>query len=389
MKLYTKFFSHSQGQSKNLQSIQRLNKEYFQGLNYLIENQTDKAIDEFVKLLEVDNETIEIHLTLASLFRSRGEVDRAIRIHQNIIARPNLAPFERLHALSELGRDYLQAGVLDRAENLFLEVVAKPGPQKQACLEFLLCIYEQEKDWLKAIQTAKKCQSSQSKSMAKVIAQYYCELAHACADAQPKDTIKYLVSALKANPLCVRANLMLGNLYARMGQCKLAIKYLDQVGRQDARWLGETVENLYLCYLELKKEKQLIHYWESSLDKSSNIAIVIGLAKILRHYHGDRKAIDFLALHMRRSPSLLILASLVDIYAQNSEGDALEKLILLQGFIDALLKKSPPYCCQSCGFSGFSLYWQCPGCRSWEVVLPSQWGETNSFLDPLEGVNSA
>ena len=350
--------------------VKRLNREYFLGLNYLIENQPDKAIDTFVKWLEVDNETIEIHLILANLFRSRGEVDRAIRVHQNIIARPNLARHERIHALSELGKDYLQAGVLDRAEKLFLDVVDQPGPHKHTSLEYLLCIYEQERDWPKAIATAKKLQSNTAKPISKIIAQYYCELAVGLSDKHPNEAIKQLFLALKANPACVRANLLLGDIYTSLSRYKLAIRYLQKVRDQNDEWLGETTEHLRICYQALEKEPQLIDYLKECLSQSNNVAIVLDLAKSLHKQQGDREAIDFLAQHMQLAPSIDVLSYLVDIYRENSVGDSLEKLHLLGGFIDNLMHKNLPYRCKQCGFTGAALYWQCPGCRGWEVMLP-------------------
>lgn len=366
----------------------RLNKEYFLGLNYLIENQPDKAIDAFVKLLEVGNETIDIHLTLGSLFRSRGEVDRAIRVHQNIIARPNLAHEERIHALSELGRDYLQAGVLDRAEKLFLEVVAQRGPYKHPCLEFLLCIYEQERDWSKAIATAKQLQLVQTKSMAKVIAQYYCELALGIVGNSPRDAIRSLNTALKINPRCVRANLLLGDIYTGMERYRLAIKHLQRVRDQDAAWLGETTKFLSVCYEAMGKEAQLIDYWEVCLQQTHNVVLVLEMAKSLRKHHGDRVSIEFLAKHMRDYPSMSTLSYLVSIYRDNSVGDALEKLFLLEGYIVDLIRKIMPYQCKQCGFSGAALYWQCPGCRGWEVMLPSHQSDAYSLGVPLEEVGA-
>ena len=350
--------------------MQRLNKEYFLGLNYLIENQPDKAIDEFVKLLEVDNETIEIHLTLGSLFRSRGEVDRAIRIHQNIMARPNLARSERIQAISELGRDYLQAGVLDRAESLFLEVVSQKGPQKIACLEFLLCIYEQESDWQKAIDIARQLQSYQRKEMAVVISQYYCELAASLETQRKREQLTHLGMALKINAKCVRVNLMMGQIYTELGHYKQAIKHLKMVKDQCIDYIGETTESLQECYQQINKESGLIEYWRSCLNEANNVDIVVALARNLRQQEGDRQAIEFLAMRMRSAPSLRIIVYLVDIYIDNSLGDALEKLCLLKGFIQDLLKDVLPYQCEKCGFSGEILYWQCPGCRQWEVVKP-------------------
>ena len=150
--------------------------EYFKGLNYLLNEEPDKAIDVFIRLLEVNSETVETHLALANLFRRRGETERAIRIHQNLIARPTLTLLQREQALIELGLDYMSAGVLDRAELLFLELLNSTAPPSDA-YEHLLNIYQQERQWQKAINIAKKLHSQDPQKKKAEIAQFYCELA--------------------------------------------------------------------------------------------------------------------------------------------------------------------------------------------------------------------
>ena len=135
---------------KNKKSKGKVNQEYFKGLNFLLNEQPDKAIEVFIQALEVDSETVELHLALGGLFRRKGEVDRATRIHQNLIARPNLTDEQRLHAICELAQDYYKAGLLDRAENLYLELKDTFSYRKQA-IEGLSSIYQKEKDWQKAI----------------------------------------------------------------------------------------------------------------------------------------------------------------------------------------------------------------------------------------------
>ncbi|NNF96569.1 MAG: tetratricopeptide repeat protein, partial [Halobacteria archaeon] len=158
------------------ESSLELPSSYLRGLNYLLNEQQDKAIDLFIQLLDVDNDTVETHLALGSLFRRRGEVDRAIRIHQNLIARPTLSKEQRMQALFELGQDYMRAGLLDRAETLLGELIGNE-PHTVAALQHLLDIYQQEKDWDKAIQIAQRLESRTGQSKRNLIAQYYCEKA--------------------------------------------------------------------------------------------------------------------------------------------------------------------------------------------------------------------
>src|SRR3990167_1046957 len=153
-----------------------LPRDYLVGLNFLLNEETDKAVDVFIKMLEVDSDTVETHLAVGKLFRRRGEVDRAIRIHQNLIARPQLEKNYREQSLFELGQDYLSAGMLDRAERVFLELVNAKSHAAQA-LKILIDIYQQERDWLNAIDMAERYESATRQNMQPVIAHYYCELA--------------------------------------------------------------------------------------------------------------------------------------------------------------------------------------------------------------------
>src|SRR5213083_1813930 len=152
-----------------------LPRSYFKGLNFLLNEQPDKAIEAFIEVVKVDPETIELHFALGSLFRRRGEYDRAIRMHRNLLERPDLGGEQRLHAMVELGQDYLKAGLLDGAEETFLKL--KGSPHRAEALKFLLEIYHHEKDWMKAVGSALELEKDSGQSAQKEIANYYCELA--------------------------------------------------------------------------------------------------------------------------------------------------------------------------------------------------------------------
>lgn len=185
-----------------------VSKDYFMGLNYLLSEQPDKAVDIFIKMLEVDNDTIEMHLALGSLFRRRGETDRAIRIHQNLIARANLDKILRLECLMELGRDYMAAGMHDRSERLFQEVMQAGKSHRVAAAYNLLDIYEREKDWQAALTVAQQLQE-QGENVHHRIAQYYCELMEApLAKLSPAEIKNYLDLAIKAAPNSQRVALL-------------------------------------------------------------------------------------------------------------------------------------------------------------------------------------
>lgn len=348
-----------------------LRQDCFKGLNYLINEQPDKVVDVFIKLLDVDTDTVETHLALGSLFRRRGEVDRAIRVHQNLIARPQLGKSHLFHALLELGQDYLRAGVLDRAERLFLELV-EMGEENQGSLRFLLHIYQQEKDWQKAIEIAKKL-LAQGEPVHDIIAQYHCELAEQMIDkGHTSQALHYLKGAQAIDRHCVRASLILARLETEVGHYKEAIRFYKRVVEQDPDYISEVVFLLTECYRCVNEEDKLVAYLENCLIRYPRISLVLAISNYLQHRHGEKVAIEFIAQQIKRQPSLRGLTHLVGLYLLNSTGDTREKLLILQNFMKKLLIDKPVYRCSQCGFSGKMLYWLCPSCHHWNTVRPIQ-----------------
>ena len=202
---------------KHLVSESRsLPRSYFKGLNFLLNEQPDKAIEAFIEVVKVDPETIELHFALGSLFRRRGETERAIRMHQNLLERGDLGEEQRLAALFELGQDYLKAGLLDRAEEVFVKL--RDTPHRGAALKALLDIYQQEKDWEKTIGVASELAADLGQPWNKEIANYYCELAAiAITHSRTDEALAHLERALDANRKCARANVLLGDIRAAAG----------------------------------------------------------------------------------------------------------------------------------------------------------------------------
>ncbi len=348
----------------------KLHHDYFKGLNYLINEQPDKAVDVFIKLLEVDSDTVEMHLALGNLFRRRGEVDRSIRIHQNLIARPQLDQQYKVEAMSASGQDYLRAGVLDRAEALFLELV-ELGKINMPSLKFLLHIYQQEKDWKKAIDMAEKLEEISGDSMNPIIAQYYCEIAEQRMEQdQIDEALESLKSAQAIYPDCVRASLICGKIAMGKQYYKEAIMYYKRVKKQNPDFISEIVTPLLRCYRALNEEEKLIDYLNECLKEHQRFSFVLAISEYLKHKVGDKAAIEFIAEQIQRQPSLRGLRYLVELYLVNSKGDAKEKLAILQNFMDKFLENKPIYRCFHCGFSGRVLYWLCPSCQRWMTVKP-------------------
>ncbi|MCR4301001.1 MAG: lipopolysaccharide assembly protein LapB, partial [Sulfuricaulis sp.] len=224
---------------------------YFKGLNFLLNEQHDKAIEVFIRVLEVNSETVETHLALGNLFRRRGEVERAIRIHQNLIARPTLDKEQRSQALLELAQDYHKAGLFDRAENLFLELAEIRVHSEQA-LRVLLHIYQQEKEWEKAISIVQRLARLSGKNMNSMIAHFYCERAELDLSRQNDSSAReHLKQALAVDDKCVRASILLGDIAAQEGDLRGAIERWQRIEEQDIHYLGEVAERISDCFQKL------------------------------------------------------------------------------------------------------------------------------------------
>lgn len=353
-----------------IRSKSTIPRDYLIGLNFLLNEETDKAVDIFIKLLEVDSDTVETHLAVAKLFRRRGEVDRAIRIHQNLIARPQLEKHYREQALYELGQDYLSAGVLDRAERIFLELVNEKSHAAQA-MSILIDIYQQEKSWENALQMAEKYQALTRQSMRLPMAHYYCELAQAAMDQQRMDeAADFLSKALSADKACVRASLLQARRLMERADYKQALRHLKKIRTQNPDYLAESIDLLASCYEALHQELELVAYLKGLLEEYPRVPVVLILAERIRQWKGDKVAVGFVADYVRRYPSLSGLYLFVNLYISSAEGRAKEDLHILQKLMEKVLKDKPDYQCSSCGFSGNTLHWLCPGCRQWGTILP-------------------
>lgn len=345
-----------------------ISAEYFKGLNYLLNEQSDKAIDVFVKMLEVDADTVETHLALGNLFRRRGEGDRAIRIHQNLIARPALSKQQKLLALFELGQDYLRAGMLGRAESLFQEVIEQGGYRHEAN-EKLLDIYQQEKDWEKAILAAQRVESLSGKSMKALIAQFCCELAEQLLENDDlKNAGRMVKRAQSADHNSVRASMLQARIDRREDRLKNAIKVLKQVEIQDPRYLPEAIKPLMDCYREMDDLDEAERYLNFLLYKHGGITPLLALVDILRQKKGDQVAAERITAFLRERPSVRGLDRLIELNLESSEGSARENLLILKELTRKLLEDKAVYRCSNCGFKGKTLHWNCPGCRQWGTM---------------------
>ncbi|MBF8268869.1 MAG: N-acetylglucosaminyl transferase [Gammaproteobacteria bacterium] len=351
-------------------SLRNIPPEYLKGLNYVLNEQQDKAIEIFIKMLEVDSDTVETHLALGHLFRRRGETDRAIRIHQNLIARPNLGEDERLLALLELGMDYMSSGLLDRAESLFKELSATRTYAIQAHQK-LLEIYQQEKEWDKAIVIAQKLQSLNGQDLNAVIAQFYCELADQGQSAgNTASAQQHIRKALTIDPDCIRASLLEGKSARREGKTGLALKTFQRVEKQDPDYLPEVIAVIVACYRDLGQIEDCMQYLRYIVSKYGGMTPLLHLTRLIEETHGEKAAVTYISQELKRRPSVRGVDKLIEYALAMAEGEIRDNLQTIKEMTGKLLSGSPVYKCEHCGFDAKLLHWHCPSCKQWSTIKP-------------------
>ncbi|MFO1420513.1 MAG: lipopolysaccharide assembly protein LapB [Candidatus Competibacteraceae bacterium] len=344
--------------------------DYFKGLNYLIDDKPDQAIEVFTRMADVDRDTAETHLALGNLFRRRGEADRAIHIHGSLIARSNLTADQRRRAVLELGEDYLRAGLFDRAEALFQELVDQPD-HTEVALSRLIHIFQQEKDWRKAIAFSDRLERISGESKRRQTAHFCCELAEeANSRHEGAEARTWLLDALARDPGCTRASLLLGRLAMRAGDHREAIVVFQAVERQDRGYFPEVIVPLSQCYNALGRIDEWVAYLRKVQERDHGGRVTDALAEWLLRQEGQEAALQFLERELREYPTLLGLRRLVEIKLARGEGAEYADLRALHCISTQMLNSAARYRCGNCGFVVKSLHWCCPSCLQWNTIKP-------------------
>ncbi len=344
----------------------RFSNDYFQGLNYLLNDEQDKALDIFIQLVETDWETIDTSLTLGSIFRRKGEIDKAIKLHQNLLARPSLPREYKGMVLLALAQDYLQAGWLDRAENLFNEIVNDEAftDEAQTCL---MSIYEKEQDWKKAINIARRFQNKQNTKLPLTTAHYYCELSQKeFLKNDLKEAEALATQALTADKNCVRASILLADILILHGKYQKAIRFLRQVEIQNRQLVPLVADKLILCYRNTSNLTKALSYLRSLDQKYQDINLTPFLTDLIEEIFGKQEAIEYLSESVNKKPSLSSLNSLLTL--QSPAINRREEL--LPDVIKAITEKKHDYQCEICGYSANTHVWMCPSCQNWSSLIP-------------------
>jgi lipopolysaccharide biosynthesis regulator YciM len=342
-----------------------LPRSYFKGLNFLLNEQPDKAIEAFIEVVKVDPETIELHFALGSLFRRRGEYDRAIRMHQNLLERADLGAEQKVIALAELGQDYLKAGILDRAEEVFKKL--ENTPQAAPARRHLREIYEQEKEWQRAIEMSRLVESDP-----RDLAQYYCELAASeSAESRPDAARRYLEMALDANRKCVRASLQLGDLERGQNQIDKAIEHWKRIESQNPAYLALVAQRLLEAYRDAGRAEEGLTLLAGYLERYPSLDLLDTVFQQTLDAKGPEQAYGLVRDELRRNPTLLGLDRLLEaqIIAAGSP-DKRRDLELVRSLVHGHTRRLARYRCETCGFKARQFHWRCPACGGWETYPP-------------------
>lgn len=347
---------------------------YFRGLNFLISDQQDKAVEAFTEAIHANSDSLELHFALGSLFRRTGETDRAINMHLNLLEKRELTANQKTAVKAELAQDYLKAGLFDRAEELFKNL--NDNRYRQPALGALLEIYVREREWTNAIDTATELERLSGISFRKEIGQYYCELAmNAILSQQADEARQQLLKAIDANKSCVRANVLLGDLEVQLGLHAAALSHWKRIEYQKPEYLGLVAAKMLKSYRAMDQFNEGLALLRTYLESYQSPALMSVLYEATLAEEGADSAAKLARNELIRKPDLQTLDQLLQARAmaddnRNNAGRA-QDIQLMQQTVRNAISNRAAYHCNQCGFRAKQYHWQCPACNAWES-LPAE-----------------
>lgn len=355
--------------------VQDIFRDYFVGLNYLLNDEPDEAIDTFIRALEVDSETIETHLALGSLLRRRGKVDKAIKVHQTLLARPGLDNSFSDSTRIQLSLDYIAAGLLDRAERLLKEILEDDRPSKWEALRHLVTIYQTEKEWELAVEYCQRLlanpASRRDGRTPSVAAHYCCELAVAAMQEQQSGRARqYIKRAFSFDRKHTRASLVLATLEQKLGNYQQAIKELVRARATRPDYTPLVIQPLHDCHQQLGIMRELESLLARMHQESPHPELVLALTRLLRESQGPESAFKFLSGQLAQHATLEGVKELLQLKLGTADPQKDAGLQGVPQILDALQNQRAAHQCTHCGYESRSLYWLCPSCQQWDTIRP-------------------
>lgn len=367
----------AQNDGKNSQ--QQKGEDYFQGLSYLLEDQTDKAIDAFVKMAHLDDSTVENQITLGNLFRHRGEIDRALHIHSSLQNKSHLTKGVAQKLNLALADDYFVAGIMNRAEKYYQAARDDGFMQGREVAERqLVKLYAEQAQWEKAIEIARALDPYGRDALQQQVAHFYCEMADATLNTDEQKAASLLKQALNADKACVRASMSLGQLALKRGHYVAAIQYFEQIERQNPAFLVEVLDALATCYLALSQADEWRTRLNYFVEHYQNPILILRLNQLIEQQEGAYASLAFLRNILVKNPNILTVQAFAERAAElnntaaqlTDDSTGHNDMQLLSDSIDRVLARTLKYRCRHCGFRGNQLNWQCPGCHQWGSFTP-------------------
>ena len=356
--------------------------EYLQSMNYLLSEQHDKALDSFMSMVSLSKDTVETHIVLGNMFRNRGEVDRAIRIHQNLIARPELHPSLRQECSLELAKDYLKSGFLDRAE-IILTKLSNEVEKPSQVLNFLQEIYEKEKEWEKAISTANKMQSESNKDLSGVISHYYCELAELELNIFQNENFnkakKYINKAISYNNKSLRALILIGDIAYESKNFPDALKKYLSIYENYPEESYLVLEKIKKSYEKLNKNEDFFEFFKSIVNVRRPIE---AFSNIDKNFSNNLSSEQISHLYqnefLNNRVNLLQLSDYLNLIQENKVAFDNKSLNNIKSCIDKYSSKMNLHKCTQCGFASIKHFWQCPSCQEWSSIKKDELNQSRS-----------
>lgn len=347
-----------------------LTRAYRLGLNYLLDEKTEKAIATVSQILEQDYEPLETHIALGNLFRRRGEVDRAIEIHEKLLHEPSLSEAHKERCRYELGMDYMSAGLHDRAESI-LQSLGRSKSYGRLALQQLLVLYQQERDWRNAIDCVKRLEGVAKPLRGESVAHFLCEMAEdAMSLHRLKDARDLLGQALREDPACVRASIAKAKLEQGNGEYLQAVETLMRIEAQNPRYLPVVLPMLQACWQRQGNEQDLFEYLGHLYRDLDVVAAAVAAALLLRESRGVSAALDYLLPVMESHPDASAIGKALEWLGEDRNPGA-DRLKRLADVMKEYLSGQSVYHCEECGFHGSELHWRCPSCQSWDSMIPA------------------
>lgn len=356
----------------------KFSRDYVTGLNFLLSNQQEKAVDLFLSMLQKQESVnqittesqFEAELTLGNLFRSRGEVDRALRIHQTLDNNPDYSIEQKLLAKQQLAKDFMAAGFYDRAENYYILLLDEPEFAANSLMQ-LMVIYQKTKEWKKAINVAEKLLKIEPETDKTALAHAYCEYAQTLKNEDENAHLNALAKSLQYSPACSRASISLGHYYLEKQQFKQALSHFEQILLQDPDYISEVLPQIKSCYIALEDIENYELFLIRANQIKHNAQIDLALTELIEQKDGGNAAYSKLYQQLSQYPSMVTFHHFIHYQISEAEnGKAKESLILLYNMVGNQLKKRFQYRCLNCGYQSYRLNWHCPSCRQWERIKP-------------------